>query len=67
MGVNQLFDYIEKEPEEWKEFIKSPDNPDEMKGIKKKIKTGRPLRTNDFIERFEEQINIFYMTRYVGN
>jgi len=53
LRVNQLFDYIEKEPEEWKEFIKSPDNPDEMKGIKGKTRTGRPLRMNDFIERLE--------------
>jgi hypothetical protein len=40
LGFNQLFDYIEKEPKEWKEFIGSPDNPDEMKGIREKTRTG---------------------------
>jgi hypothetical protein len=26
------------------------DNPDEIKGIREKTRTGRPLGTNDFIE-----------------
>jgi len=50
-GVNQLFDYMEKEPKEWKEFIEIPDNPDEMKGIREKTRTGRLLGSNDFVER----------------
>jgi len=41
--TNQLFDYIEKEPKEWKKFIEAPDNPDEMKGIREKTRAGRPL------------------------
>ena len=32
----------EKEPKEWKEFIEIPDNPDEIKGIREKTRTGRP-------------------------
>jgi len=56
LGVNQLFDYIEKNPKEWKEFIEAPDNPDEIKGIREKTRTGRPLGTDDFIERLEGQL-----------
>ena len=47
LGACQLFDYIEQEPKGWKEFIEAPDNPDEMKGIREKTRTGRPLGTND--------------------
>jgi len=56
LGTNQLFAYIEKEPKEWKEFIEAPDHPDEMKGIREKTRTGRPLGPNDFIERLEGQL-----------
>ncbi|MCJ7789973.1 MAG: hypothetical protein MUP69_07285 [Candidatus Atribacteria bacterium] len=63
MGVNQLFDYIEQEPKEWKEFIKSPDNPDKMKEIKEKTRTERPLGTNDFIERLEGQLKRLFKLR----
>ena len=56
MATNQLFDYIEKEPKGWKEFIEAPDNPNEMKGIRGKTRTGRPLGTNGFIERLERQL-----------
>jgi len=43
LGTNQLFDYIKIEPKEWKEFIGAPDNPEEMKGIREKTRTGRPF------------------------
>jgi len=56
LGVCQLFDYIEQEPKGWKEFIEAPDNPDEMKGIREKTRTGRPLGTNDFTERLEGKL-----------
>ncbi len=66
MGVNQLFDYIEKEPKGWKEFIEAPNNPDEMKGIREKIRTGRPLGTNDFIERLEGQLKRLFKLKPKG-
>jgi len=56
LETNQLFDYIEIKPKGWKEFIEVPDNLDEMKAIRKKTRTGRPLGTNDFIERLEGQL-----------
>jgi hypothetical protein len=34
----------------------APNNPDEMKGIRGKTKTGRPLGTNDFIEKLEGKL-----------
>jgi putative transposase len=59
LGVNQLFDYIEKETKDWKEFIEVPDSPDEIKGIREKTRAGRPLGTDDFIERLEGQLKRF--------
>jgi len=56
LGVNTLFDYIEQEPKAWNEWIEETDNPEEMKGVREKTRTGRPLGTNDFIERLEKQL-----------
>jgi len=66
LGVNQLFDYIEKNPKEWKEFIETPDNPDEIKGIREKTRTGRPLGTDDFIEKLERQIKRLFKLKSKG-
>ena len=66
LGVNQLFDYVEKGRKEWKEFIEAPDNPDEMKGIKEKTRTSRPLGTNDFIERLEGQLKRVFKLKPKG-
>ena len=62
----KIFDYIEQEPKEWKEFIEVPDNPDEMKGIREKTRTGRPLGTNDFIERLEGQLKRLFKLKPKG-
>jgi len=66
LGTNKLFDYIEKEPKGWKEFIEAPDNPDEIKGIREKTRTGRPLGTDDFIERLEGQLKRFFKLKSKG-
>ena len=64
--TNQLFAYIEKEPKEWKEFIEAPDNPDEIKGIREKTRTGRPLGTDDFIEKLEGQLKRLFKLKPKG-
>jgi putative transposase len=66
LGVNQLFAYIEKEPKEWKEFIEVSDNPDEMKDIREKTRAGRPLGSNDFIERLEGQLKRLFKLKPKG-
>ena len=66
LGTNKLFDYIEQEPKSWKEFIEAPDNLDEMKGIREKTRTGRPLGTNDFIERLEGQLKRLFKLKPKG-
>ena len=66
LGTNQLFEYIEKNPIEWKKFIEVPDNPDEMKGIRKKTRTGRPFGPNDFIERLEGQLKRLFKLKPKG-
>ena len=37
-------------------ILEAPDEPDEMKRIREKTRTGRPLGTNDFTERLEGQL-----------
>ena len=66
LGVNQLFDYIEKEPKDWKEFIEALDNPDEIKGLREKTRADRPLGTDDFIERLEGQLKRFFKLKSRG-
>lgn len=42
------------------------DNPDEMKGIKEKTRTGRSLGMNDFIERLEGQLRRLFKLKPKG-
>ena len=67
LGTNQLFDYIEQKPKTWKEFIDKTDNSEEMKGIREKTRTGRPLGTNDFVERLEGQLKRVFKLRPKGS
>jgi hypothetical protein len=62
----KIFYYIEKEAKEWKEFIVTPDNHDEMKRIKGKTRIGRPLRTNDLVERLEGQLKRVFKLKPKG-
>ena len=57
---------IEKNPKEWKEFIEAPDNSDEIKGIREKTRIGRPLGSNDFIEKLEGQLKRFFKLKPKG-
>jgi len=57
---------MEKKPKEWKEFIETTDNPDEMKGIREKSKTGRLLGSNDFIERLGGQLKRVFKLKPKG-
>jgi len=52
----KIFDYIEQEPKAWKELIDKTDNPDEIKGIREKTRTGQPLGRDVFIESLERQL-----------
>jgi hypothetical protein len=62
----KIVDYIEQEPKAWKEWIEAPDNPDEMKGIREKTRTGRPMGTNDFMERLEGQLKRLFKLKPKG-
>jgi len=66
LATNQFFDYIKIKPKTWKEFVEAPDNPDEIKGIREKTRTGRPLGTNDFIERLERQLKRLFKLKPKG-
>jgi len=47
--------YIERNPIR-AILLKEPYNPNEIKGIREKTRTGQPLGTDDFIERLEGQL-----------
>jgi len=66
LGVNRIFDYMEQKPKTWKEWINKPDDPEEARGIREKTRTGRPLGTNDFIERLEGQLKRFFNLKPKG-
>ena len=66
LGTNQLFDYIEKGPKGWKGFIEVPDNLNEMKGIREKTRTGRPLGTDDFVKKLEGQLKRTFKLKSKG-
>lgn len=57
LGVKKLFDYVDREQKGWKEFIEAPDNPDDLKQIREQTRKGRPLGSNDFVERLERKLN----------
>jgi len=66
LGTNQLFNYMEQEPKAWKKFIETKDNPDDMKGLRKKTRTGRPLGSNDFTEKLEGQLKRVFKLKPKG-
>jgi len=47
-------------------LIEETGNPDEIKGIREKTRTDRPLVTNDFIERLEEQLKRLFKLKPKG-
>ncbi|MBL7069609.1 MAG: transposase [Candidatus Omnitrophica bacterium] len=66
LRVNKLFNYIEYDQKGWKEFIESPDNPDEVKQIRESTRKGRPLGSNDFVEKLEGKLNRFLRLKPKG-
>lgn len=56
LGVNKLFDYIQESQETWKSFIDKPDDYGQLKNIRKKTLSGRPLGGNRFIEKLEKKL-----------
>lgn len=56
LEVNKLFDYVEEKQKNWKTFMKTPDNLDEVTRIRQQTLKGRPLGGNDFIEKLETKL-----------
>lgn len=59
LGVNRLFNYVEKSQKSWKDFIELSDNPDEINRIREQTRKGRPLGTNAFVEKLESRLGRF--------
>jgi len=57
LGVNKLFDYIGYGQKEWKKFIDLSDTQDEVRRIRENTRKGRPLGTDNFIEKLEKKLS----------
>jgi len=66
LGVNKIFSYIEHDQKGWKRFIELSDNPDETKQIRESTRKGRPLGSNDFVEKLEKRRNRFLRLKPKG-
>ena len=66
LGVNKLFDYIGYDQKDWKSFIESSDNPDEIRQIRENTRKGRPLGSGDFVEKLEGKLNRFLRLKPKG-
>ena len=66
LGVNVLFDYIEKTQETWRAYIEMPDNPEEIKRIREQTRKGRISGDNNFVERLESKLNRFLRLKPKG-
>jgi putative transposase len=56
LGVNQLFKYIDAEQDNWANFIEVKSDEDQIKKIRKKTKSGRPIGSFRFIEKVEKKL-----------
>ncbi|MFO8052833.1 MAG: transposase [Candidatus Omnitrophota bacterium] len=56
LGVNMLFEYIDEEQKNWINFIEEEDRGDQIKEIRKKTRSGRPIGSIGFIEKMEKKL-----------
>jgi len=59
LGVQKLFNYIEKDPKTWKEFIELSDDSNEIIQIREQTRKGRPLGSIDFVDEVERKTKRF--------
>jgi len=55
IDVSGLFKYIEVEQAQWKAFIDTPDDAQEISVIRKNTMSGRPLGSESFINKLEKR------------
>jgi putative transposase len=56
IDTRELFKYIEIKQAQWKDFIDTPDNEEEVSVIRKYTMTGRPLGSDSFISKLEKRV-----------
>lgn len=59
LGVRDLFEYIDEWRDNWREFIRGSDNPEEIKEIREQTRKGRPLGGYDFVKKLEMKLDRF--------
>jgi len=55
INADYLFKYIEIRQDEWKGFVDTSDDPDELSAIRKYTMTGRPLGSCVFVQKLEKE------------
>jgi len=56
LEVNKLFKYIDEQQENWANFIEAESDKDQIKEIRKKTKSGRPIGSFRFIDEVEKKL-----------
>ncbi len=56
VNADSLFKYIEIRQNEWRSFVDTSDNPDEVSAIRKYTMIGRPLGSNIFVQKLEKEL-----------
>jgi putative transposase len=56
LGVNMFFEYVDEEQINWINFIEEEDREGQMKEIRQKTRSGRPIGPTGFIEKIEKKL-----------
>lgn len=56
VNADSLFKYIEIRQSEWRSFVDTSDDLDEVSTIRKYTMTGRPLGSNIFVQKLEKEL-----------
>jgi len=59
LGVNKFFDYMGYDQKEWKKFINVQADAKEVNQIRENTKKGRPLGSENFVEKLEKKLDRF--------
>lgn len=57
LGVNRLFDFLDKEKKAWQEYIDQGDEEIDIQEIREQTRKGRPLAATDFVKELENKLD----------
>jgi putative transposase len=66
LKMGNLFDYIDMSLSEWKKYISTSDDKNEMEQIQKHTLVGRPLGNGEFIEKLQSKLGLIFSSLHRG-